>query len=134
MGLVIGPLLLFWFSAMIFSIFIGWHIFDVSYLFAVIALFGVISGRFYAKEIVLQLKDEKEQWGFKADMHVATQERAFMLFIACVITYFLLNLLPAKDFIGAVIFYISLSVSYGTLHGILNNKKILSPYNIKHTY
>jgi hypothetical protein len=81
----------------------------------------------------LQLKDEKEQWGFKTVMHVATQGRTIKLFIACSISYFLLNLLPVKELIGAVLFYLSLSVSYGTVHGILNDKKILSKYQINFT-
>jgi hypothetical protein len=133
MGLVIGPLLLFWFSAMMFSLFIGWSTLGISYPLLIIALLALISGRIYAKNIVLQLKDEKEQWGFKAVMHVATQGRAIKLFIACSISYFLLSLLPVKELIGAVLFYLSLSVSYGTVHGILNDKKILSKYQIKFT-
>lgn len=133
MGLVIGPLLLFWFSATMFSLFIGWSTLGVSYPFSAVTLLALISGRLYAKNIVLQLKDEKEQWGFKAVMHVATQARAIKLFIACSISYLLLDLLPAKELIGAVLFYLSLSVSYGTVHGILNDKKILSKYQIKFT-
>lgn len=134
MGLVIGPLILFWFLAMTLSTFMGWKTLGASYYLFAIVLVSVVLGRLYANTVILELKDKKVQWEFEATMHIATREKTIMFFILCTVIYFLLVFFPAEKITGSIIFCLTFASSYGTIHGILKNKEILSKHEIKYSY
>ena len=137
MGLVLLPLMLFWFAALVYSLQVGYqllagHLFlpyGISFLFllAVSVTMNVHAG-------LAKFKDKKEVWAFEIPMFFMTNKFIFLSFVLTILIHVFGNQFASNEYISAVLAIAMISFSFSALLGAYVSGNYIKKNNIATTY
>lgn len=137
MGLVLGPVIIFW----IFSFFFSWRMGCVlfagkaffPYILSVIFI-AFLGAVLYVFGGLFTFIDRREISTFDIPCFFLLNKYAFLVFIFVVLNYFWEPRVFGGDVSKAVTFVLAFSISLGSLVGCFSSSSFMEKYNISRTY
>ncbi|MCG9559927.1 hypothetical protein [Vibrio kanaloae] len=137
MGLLIGPVVIFWIVSFFFTWRMGYYLlvdkpfFPYIFTVIIIAVFGALT---YVMGGLFTFKDRSELWAFEIPWFFLVNKYAFVLFVCSVMAYLFGSNIFTGNISKAVIFIIAFSITLGNLVGCLSSNTFMQKYNISETY
>ncbi|PSL16816.1 hypothetical protein CLV44_101216 [Marinobacterium halophilum] len=137
MGLVLGPLVLFWFAAMMFSLRMGYVVLSGKGFFPfiiVVVAVAVIVALAYVSVGLFKFMGRETLWAFEIPFFFAANKVSIALFLSAALVYLFALHHIEQDVVKALLFVVPFSVSTATLMGIFSSDTFIETYNITRTY
>lgn len=137
MGLILGPIILFWFLMAIYSLKIGYSLLNEFSLFpSIFAIFmiGIISFFAYVYLGLQSFKDSTELWWADIPMFFTTNKYILMVFITTMLVHWFGNDYIKFEYAKPVIFIIVFTISLGALAGTFSSESFMNKHNIARTH
>ncbi|UTV98873.1 hypothetical protein KDW99_16690 [Marinomonas rhizomae] len=137
MGIIILPLFLFWLVCFLFSFRMGYVLLKEEKLFAykiLPTIAAILLAFLYMKHSINQFESSESLWAFEIIFYFLFNLDAAALYLAALLSYFILRKRIKNPSIKSLIFIIALSISLGTLLGAFGSEAFMEKNNIEQTY
>lgn len=137
MGLIIGPVAIFWFFSFLYTWRMGYVLFAgkpfFPYIFSVL-LIAVLGAFIYVFAGLFTFKERSELWVFDIPMFFLLNKYAFIGFVLSMMGYFFGGNIFGGDMPKAVIFILAFAISLGSVAGCFSSSAFMQKYNISKTH
>ncbi|HCG7089383.1 TPA: hypothetical protein NJ342_004657 [Vibrio parahaemolyticus] len=137
MGLVIGPVIIFWVVSFFFTWRMGYVLFVgkafFPYILSVIFI-AFLGALMYVLGGLFTFIGRRELWVFDIPWFFLLNKYALLVFISSMLSYFFGGSVFSGDISKAVIFILAFSISLGSLVGCFSSSAFMQKYNISETY
>ncbi|RBP83133.1 hypothetical protein EBI01_12020 [Marinomonas rhizomae] len=134
MGLILGPLLLFWIMAAGFSIYIGNALLEdgqsfIAYLIAIITTLVYVLLSF-----LIRFGNKKELWVFEIPFFFMTNKISLFLYGVSIFFYVWGDALKAQEYGNEMIFILNFTLAFSAIIGTFSNDIFIKSLAIKRTH
>ncbi|MCA0935474.1 hypothetical protein LCL85_07900 [Vibrio alginolyticus] len=137
MGLIIGPVVIFWIVSFFYTWRMGYVLFTgkafFPYILPVIVI-AFLGASIYVLGGLFTFIGRRELWGFDIPLFFLLNKYAFIVFVLSMLSYFFGGSVFSGDISKAVIFILAFSISLGSLVGCFSSSAFIQKYNISVTY
>lgn len=137
MGLIIGPVMIFWILSFFYTWRIGYVLFVgkafFPYILSVI-LIAFLCTLIYVLGGLFTFIGRRELWVFEIPWFFLFNKYALIVFVFSMLSYFFGGNVFDGDISKAVIFILVFSISLGSLVGCFSSSAFMQKYNISETY
>jgi hypothetical protein len=137
MGLILGPLIIFWLLMGIYSLKMGYSLlsnlplFPSAVMIGFIALFSLIS---YVYLGLRNFKGSKELWWCDIPIFFTSNKKAFFVFIVTALIDCFGTDCLTYEYIRPVPFIIMFTISFGAIAGTFSSDAFMNKYKITRTH
>ncbi|MGX9416538.1 hypothetical protein ACXJY6_10340 [Vibrio sp. RC27] len=137
MGLIIGPVVIFWIVSFFYTWRMGYVLFTgkafFPYILSVIFI-GLLGALIYVFGGLSTFIGRSELWAFEIPWFFLLNKYAFIGFAVSMLSYFFGGSIFSGDISKAVIFILAFSISLGSLVGCFSSSAFMQKYDISETY
>ncbi|KLV05496.1 hypothetical protein ABT56_11000 [Photobacterium aquae] len=137
MGLILGPVIIFWMVSFFYSWRMGYIIFIdkpfFPYIVSVI-LIAIIVALIYVFIGLFTFKDHRELAMFEIPWVFLLNKHSFLIFVSSMLIYFFGGNIFNGDIPKTIIFILAFSISLGSLVGCFSASAFMQKYNISETH
>ncbi|MEH6458164.1 MAG: hypothetical protein V7749_17675 [Cocleimonas sp.] len=137
MGLIVGPLILFWILVGIYSLTIGYDVFSYYSFFPggiVIGFVTLLLVNFYFVLPLEFLKKKKTLGAFEIPLMYLANKFAFMCFLAAILIHWYGSGFLSNDFFKPIPFIVMFTISFGGIMATVNADTFMEENNITKTF
>lgn len=137
MGIILGPLMLFWIGASIYSLRIGYVLLIDKALYPYVLsvlLTAALAMLAYVYIGLSGFKREKQMWAFEIPWFFTAKPFAFIAFLLALLVHIYAGEYMDNEYVKLVPFIIMFTISIGAIVGSFSTNSFMTRYNIKSTY
>ena len=137
MGLILGPLIIFWIAFGIYSLTLGYSLLSSFSLFpdavalVVVTIFTLSS---YLNLGLKRFKSREALWWAEIPFFFVTNKPAIVVFIAAVLFQFFGSEYLVNNYLKSLVFIVIFVVSFGAIIGTFGAEAFMQKHNIKRTH
>ncbi|MGO2236723.1 hypothetical protein B6N13_08405 [Marinomonas sp. UCMA 3892] len=134
MGLILGPLLIFWIIAAGFSIYMGNTLLEDGQSFIAYLIVVITTLVYVLLNLVIRFGNKKELWAFEIPFFFVTNKISLFLYGLSLCLYILRGAPPDQEYANGLIFIINATVTFSAIIGTFSNDVFMKTFEIKRTH